>query len=189
MGVTQDAKTISGFEHMRELVRWAFDAKQGEVSPVITVDNEYFFVAAVAGIHEEGIATLEEKRAEIESILTLEKKKTVFTIGSVRNCHHTQPWKVGQKLPEETSQKQTGIAFGSVQQTDPKFVGAASAAPEQTLCGPVKGEVGVYVSAWTNVRTELFYTENDAMQYASLSGQYTNPDGTHGLAGNSGCRR
>ena len=108
MGVTQDAKTISGFEHMRELVRWAFDAKQGEVSPVITVDNEYFFVAAVAGIHEEGIATLEEKRAEIESILTLEKKKErIYNQIREELASHTT-LEVGQKLPEETSQNKQG---------------------------------------------------------------------------------
>jgi len=167
MGVTQDAKTISGFEHMRELVRWAFDAKQGEVSPVITVDNEYFFVAAVAGIHEEGIATLEEKRSEIESILTLEKKKDRIynQIREELSSHTTlESW---AEATGRNISKQTGIAFGSVQQTDPKFAGAVSAAPEQTLCGPVKGEVGVYVFRVDERPDGAFYTENDAMQYAS----------------------
>ena len=167
MGVREDAKTIAGYEHMREVVRWAFDAKQGEVSPVITVDNKYFFVAAVAGVHEEGIATLEEKRAEIESILTLEKKKDrIYEQISNELASHTTLEEWAEATGRNVS-RQTGVAFGSVQQTDPKFAGAVSAAPEQTLCGPVKGEVGIYVFRVDERSDGAFYTENDAMQYAS----------------------
>jgi len=167
LGIREDAKTISGYEHMRELVRWAFDAEQGEVSPVITVDNEYFFVAAVESIHEEGIASLEEKRAEIESILTLEKKKDRIydQIHNELASHTTlEGW---AEATGRNISRQTGIAFGSVQQTDPIFAGAVSAAPEQTICGPVKGEVGVYVFRVDERSDGAFYTENDARQYAS----------------------
>ncbi len=167
LGITEDAKTISGFEHMRELVRWAFDAEKGEVSPVITVDNKYFFVAAVADIHEKGIATLEEKRSEIEPILILEKKKDRI-YNQIRDelASHTTLEGWAEATGRNVS-KQTGIAFGSVQQTDPKFVGAVSAAPEQTMCGPIKGEIGVYVFHVDERLDGAFYTENDALQYAS----------------------
>ena len=167
MGIAENAKTISGYERMRELVRWAFEAKLGEVSPVISVDNNYFFVAAVSGIHEEGIATLQEKQAEIESLLILEKKKDrIYDQIKQELAGHTtlEAW---AEATGRTISTQTGIAFGSSQQTDPKFVGAVSGAPEQVLLGPVKGEIGVYVFRVDERLDGAFYTENDARQFAT----------------------
>lgn len=171
MNITQDAKTISGYEHMRELVRWAFDAKYGAVSPVISVDNKYFFVAALNGIHEQGTSTLQEKQAEIESILTLEKKqeKSYRQIREELAGHTSlESW---AEATGRTISTQTGLAFGSTQQTDPKFVGAVTAATEQTMYGPFKGEIGVYVFRVDERLDGAYYTENDAKQNAAyLSG-------------------
>lgn len=167
MGITEDAKTISGYEHMRELVRWAFDAKQGEISPVISVDNKYFFVAAVSDIHEKGTATLREKQSEIESILILEKKleRTYDQIQEELPGYTTlESW---AEATGKTVSTLTGLAFGSSQQTDPKFIGVVSVAPEQVLCGPVKGEIGVYVFRVDERLDGAYYTENDALQYAA----------------------
>ena len=167
MGITQDARTISGYEHMREMVRWAFEAKYGAVSPVISVDNKYFFVAAVNGIHEKGTATLQEKQAEIESILTLEKKME-RSYQQIREelAGHTslESW---AEATGRTISTQTAIAFASMQQTDPKFAGAVSAAEEQKLYGPFKGEIGVYVFRVDERQDGAYYTENDALQSAA----------------------
>ena len=54
-----------------------------------------------------------------------------------------------------------------MQQTDPKFAGAVSAAAEQTLYGPVKGEIGVYVFRVDERLDGAYYTENDALQNAT----------------------
>ncbi|MDD4919544.1 MAG: SurA N-terminal domain-containing protein [Bacteroidales bacterium] len=166
-GITQDAKTVSGYQHMREMIRWAFEAKYGAVSPVISVDNKYFFVAALNGIHEKGIATLQEKQAEIESLLTMEKKmeRSYQQIREELASHTSlESW---AEATGRTISTQTGLAFGSMQQTDPKFAGAVSAAAEKTMYGPIKGEIGVYVFRVDERLDGAYYTENDALQNAA----------------------
>lgn len=63
-----------------------------------------------------------------------------------------------------TVSHQNGISFGSMQSQslDPKFVGAVAGATQGTLCGPIVGEIGVYVFQVADRETGTFYTENDA---------------------------
>ena len=48
----------------------------------------------------------------------------------------------------------------------PRFAGAVAVAPEQQLCGPVVGEIGVYVFRVDERLDGAFYTENDALKMA-----------------------
>ena len=45
---------------------------------------------------------------------------------------------------------------------DPKFIGAVAAAAENTLTGPVVGEIGVYYFVVKGKEAGAFYTEDDA---------------------------
>lgn len=166
MGIREDAKTVAGYPHMRELVRWAFEAKEGDVSPVISVDNKYFFVATVTGIHEKGTATLKEKQAEIEARLTQEKKQERLYSNIKEELVEYPSLESWSQATNRTISKQTGIAFGAPGQTDPRFAGAVAVAPEQQLCGPVVGEIGVYVFRVDERLDGAFYTENDALKMA-----------------------
>ncbi len=168
MSVTEDAKTISGYENMREITRWAFDkkTKTGNVSPVFAVDNKYFFVVTLTGQHAEGVPTVAEMRAEIEAQLTVDKK--------MDNLYNQLKEQVAQyttldawaEATGNTVTSQTGVAFATTQQTDPLFVGAVVNAPEQKLCGPVKGQIGVYVFQVEARNDGAYYTEADAKQHA-----------------------
>jgi len=69
---------------------------------------------------------------------------------------------------------QTGVAFGSSGQTDLLFTGAVAAAEEQKLCGPIKGEMGIYVFRVEEREDGAFYTEDDAHRWAyTLAGYQT----------------
>lgn len=161
-GIAEDAKTISGYENMREMTRWAFGAKYGEVSEVISVDNKYFFVACVTGIHEEGTATLSERRAEITQLVTLEKKKEKLYAQMQEEIKGYSDIAAWAEATGKNLSTQNGLAFGTVQQSDPTFVGAVCGAPEKQLCGPVKGEMGVYVFQVDERNDGAYYTEQDA---------------------------
>ena len=45
---------------------------------------------------------------------------------------------------------------------DPKFIGAVAGAAENTLVGPVVGEIGVYYFVVKGKEVGAFYTEDDA---------------------------
>ncbi len=162
--VLPGAKTLANYQHTREISRWANESKVGDVSPIITVDNKYFFVVALRNIHPEGYASLNEVYNDVKNFLMVEKKgeklaqETKETVAGATTLEE-----VAEKLNTTVSNR-SGVAFSSLtsQQLDPKFIGAVAGAAENTLVGPVVGEVGVYYFVVKGKETGAFYTEDDA---------------------------
>ena len=55
----------------------------------------------------------------------------------------------------------------------PKFIGAASVAEDGKICGPVAGNIGVYVYKVTGRETGAFFTEDDAKARDAQMAQYS----------------
>ena len=164
--VLPGAKTLANYQHTREISRWANENEVGSVSPIITVDNKYFFVVGLKAIHEEGFAPYAEIAPTIKSYLMMQKKGekvAAETKAQVEGASTIEA--VAEKLGTTVS-SQSGIAFSSLtsQQLDPKFIGAIAGAAENTLVGPVVGEIGVYYFTIKGKETGAFYTEDDAKE-------------------------
>lgn len=162
--VLPSAKTIANYERAKEVVRWINENEVGDVSPIISVDNKYFFVVAITGEHKGGVAGINEMAQQIKQILTVEKqgkKVAEETKAQVEGLANIDA--VAEKLGLTVSH-QNGIAFSSLtsQQLDPKFIGAVAGAKEGELVGPVVGDVGVYYFVVNGKETGAFYTEDDA---------------------------
>ena len=56
----ESANRLGSVEHTKEVTRWAFDAKVGEVSNIISIDNKYYVIAALKGLHKEGYTPVAE---------------------------------------------------------------------------------------------------------------------------------
>jgi len=65
-------RDISGIDGAKEIVRWAFNAKKGEVS-VFTFNDKYI-VAKLSGVRPKGILPLDEVREEVTIAATKAKK-------------------------------------------------------------------------------------------------------------------
>ena len=171
----ESASRLGSIEHTKEVTRWAFDAKVGDVSNIITVDNNYFIVAALKGIHKEGYADVNEVASQIQSVLYTDKlgEKMAATVAEKINGKGSME-AIAEAL-ETTVSKQEGVAFSSLtsQGLDPKFIGAASVAEDGKIYGPVTGSIGVYVYKVTGRDTGAFYTEDDAKSYEAQKTQYT----------------
>lgn len=159
----------------REVSRWAFDAKKGKVSEIITVNNNYFFIVALKGIHKEGYATVEEVAPSIRNILYREKlgeKKAAEIAEKIKGLDNMQS--IADTLGTTVSTKDN-ITFASLtsQGLDPKFIGAVSVAEVDKICGPLAGNIGVYVYKVTAHDTGSFYTEDDAKTRDSQMSQYS----------------
>ncbi|MFA5712588.1 MAG: SurA N-terminal domain-containing protein [Bacteroidales bacterium] len=174
--IVEGSKTIAGYDNAREIVRWLYDekTKEGSVSQVISVDNRYFFVVAVKEVREEGVAPLAAVESEISSILTNQKRKEklIKTMRGVTDSLTTLE-QVSELLKSGIS-TQNGISFGSQGSRflDPTFIGAATAAPEQTLQGPVEGKIGLYFFRVDSRETGAFFTEDDAKERVEFTNQY-----------------
>ena len=71
--MAESTDRLGAIEDTKEVTRWAFEAKVGQVSNIITVNNNYFIVAALKGIHKEGYTPVEEVSAQISNVLYREK--------------------------------------------------------------------------------------------------------------------
>ena len=171
----ESADRLGAIDNTKEVTRWAFEAKKGQVSNIITVNNNYFIIAALKGIHKEGYADVEEVASSISNILYREKageKKAAEVAEKIAGLTDMQA--IAEALGATVSTKE-GVAFSSMtsQGLDPKFIGAASVAEDGKICGPLAGNVGVYVYKVTGRDTGTFYTEEDAKNQDAQMTQYS----------------
>ena len=171
----EGADRLGSIENAKEVSRWAFENKVGKVSNIITVNNNYFVIAAVTGIHKEGYADISEVSASISNILYSEKagqKKAEEIAEKINGLSDMNA--IAEALSTTVSTKE-GVAFSSMtsQGLDPKFIGAASVAQDGVICGPVAGNIGVYVYKVTGRDTGAFYTEDDAKAREAQLAQYS----------------
>ena len=171
--VLESRSTYGTIDNAKEVTRWAFDAKEGKVSNIITVDNNYFFVVALKHINKEGYAPIAEVAPGIRSLLVNQKtgvNKTAEVNGKIAGLSDMEA--IAEALGSSVS-TQSDVAFASMgaQGIDPKFVGAASVA-EPGKIGVVTGAYGVYVYNVTGREAGEFYTEEDARNLAAQKAQY-----------------
>ena len=165
---------LGSVEGTKEVTRWAFDAKKGQVSNIITVNNNYFIIAAVKNIYKEGYTPVSEVSSQISNRLYNEKraeKKAAEVAEQIAGLETLEA--VAEALGTTVSTKD-GVAFSSMnsQGLDPKFIGAASVAEDGKISGPVAGNIGVYVYKVTGRETGSFFTEDDARTRDSQMSQY-----------------
>ena len=165
---------LGAIENTKEVTRWAFDAKVGDVSNIITVNNNYFIVAALKGIHKEGYTPVADAAQVIQNRLYEEKamaKKAAEVSEKIAGLTDMQA--IAEALGTTVSTKD-GISFSSMtaQGLDPMFIGAASASEDGKICGPVAGNIGVYVYKVTGRDTGAFFTEDDAKMRDAQTAQY-----------------
>ena len=172
--IAESNSSYGAIDNAREVTRWVFDHKPGQVSDIITVNQNYFFVAMVNGIHEEGYATINEVAPSVRDFLYSQKyseKKAEEIAGQIQGLNSLE--EVADKLGYTVS-SQSGVTFSSMgaSQLDPKFIGAISNAPVGKLCGPVAGNIGVYVFEVKGRDTGAFFTEADAALYEQQKNSY-----------------
>lgn len=69
--------SVGSLQDARSLVRWAFDAKKGDVSEPFSIGND-FVVAVVDKVLDEGVQDAETARSGAESIIIKDKKAAII---------------------------------------------------------------------------------------------------------------
>ena len=181
--VLESSRQLSRYEDVREVIRWIYDdkTKVGDVSPIITVNNDIFFVVALKAIREDGYASVSDVSTAITYYL-MNQKRAEKVKGEVAAKIQglTDMNSIAEALGQTVSTR-NGITFGSMTSTstEPAFIGAVAGAEPGVISGPVAGNIGVYVFNVLNRETGAFYTEDDAKIRAAQVEAYQ----INGLAG------
>jgi peptidyl-prolyl cis-trans isomerase D len=142
----ENDRRIAGLESPRELIRWAFKAKKGEVSTVFEFGNN-FVVATLTAIREEGNAPLEQVRDDVR-IKVLREKKGQILADKMREAlkGSNSLDEVAQKLNAKVEQA-SRISFSSFSipsaGVEPAVIATASVSAEGRITGPIIGNNGV----------------------------------------------
>lgn len=171
LNVTEATSSYGAVDQAKEVTRWIFDNKAGKASNIITVNNNFFFVAAVKDIHKEGYASVKEVAPMIRERLYSEKiqaKKLSEVASKIQGL--TSIDAVADALGV-TVDRNEGLSLSS-RSVDPAVLGAAAVAKDGAVFGPVPGSMGVYVLSVDNRQTGSFYTEEDAKNLNAQKSQY-----------------
>jgi peptidyl-prolyl cis-trans isomerase D len=147
--VKENDYMVGNLQNARDLVRWAFEAKEGQVSPeAFSIDNQYV-VGVVEKVQEEGTADAKTARPQVEQEIRNRKKAA----------------EIMKKLPAGTTVEAAAAAYGKTVQmagadssitfaammvpgigNEPKLVGAAFNKEWQAKpSAAIPGSFGVYV--------------------------------------------
>ena len=171
----ESSDRLGSIENTKEVTRWAFEAKEGQASNIITVNNNYFIVAALKNIHKEGYTPVSEVASQISNLLYNQKAGERKAAEVAEKIAGLEDMAAVAEALERTVTTKEGVAFSSLtsQGIDPKFIGAASVAEDGKVCGPVVGNVGVYVYKVTGRDAGAFFTEDDAKSRDAQMVQYS----------------
>jgi peptidyl-prolyl cis-trans isomerase D len=137
-------QSVGGIQSARELVRWAFEAKIGNLSPVFEFGNE-IVIAVLTSEQEKGYAKIQEVSPSI-SLQLMNEKKAAQLMDQLKNTSSLEGLASAKGSKVETA---SHINFGSFQVpgagVEPALVAAATNAAEGKVTGPVKGNNGVYM--------------------------------------------
>lgn len=173
MNITEATSTYGSIDNAKEVTRWAFDNKVGKSSNIITVNNKYFFIAKLNGIHKEGIRPLDEVSASIQGTLYSRKiadVKKAEIAEKIAGCADIQA--VAEKLGTTVTSEEALSLAPMGGRVDPALAGAVAVAEEGKISAPVAGAFGTYVFVVNSKETGSFYTENDAEMFAQRKAQY-----------------
>jgi peptidyl-prolyl cis-trans isomerase D len=140
-------------EQARGLVKWVFEAEEGQVNPTLFEYGDMMIVAGVDKIREEGFANIEDVKDIIKpEILKQKKAEIIIDKISAGNSDNLKSIAENQNLQINKAQNVNFSAFSVPGAgVDPVLPAAAVYAPKDKLCGPIEGKIGVYMLTVLNI--------------------------------------
>lgn len=153
----ENDRKIAGLENPREIIRWAFKSKKGNVSEVYEL-GENFVVAALTEIKEEGSAPLAQVKDEIKLKVIQAKKGELLSKkiqDAIKGSQNIEV--IAQKVGANVEQA-TRVSFSSFSLpnagVEPAVISTASISPEGKIVGPIVGNSGVFALSVTAINKE-----------------------------------
>jgi peptidyl-prolyl cis-trans isomerase D len=157
---------VNNLSNAREIVRWAYEAKVGEVSNVFTLDNQ-FVVAILTGKRGKGIARPEDIREEVAVKVRNELKgdqimdKLKTMTGDIDKVSAAYGPLATTGASQVTMNSYSIEGIGS----DPEAIGKVFALKQSQKTVPFKGESGVII-----LQSLKTYTVPEIADYSMFKG-------------------
>ncbi len=155
--ITADTYMIGNIPYSRNAVRWAMDAKKGQISPILEDNqNDHLIVVALNDIIEPGYAPLSDSNVLSASTLKARNQKKGADLMSKFNGQASDLAGYAKLLGGSVDS--TDVTFGqsSIRGIgfEPVLIGQAAAAAPNAMSQLIQGDNGVYVFTVTGVDNE-----------------------------------
>ena len=143
-GLDANADKINDLKNSRPIVRWAFEATEGQLSDVFEC-GEQFIVAALTEVIDGDYRTIDEVRMELTMQATSDKKAD-YLMAQLKDVNTLEAaaelWGAEIQTAENVTLASTRLGAAGI---EPAVVGAALALESNATSAPVKGNAGVYM--------------------------------------------
>ncbi|HEY9124519.1 MAG TPA: peptidylprolyl isomerase [Bacteroidales bacterium] len=180
--MNENMKEVPGIANSRELVRWAFKAKQNDLSGVMEFGDKYV-IARLSAVREKGIASVEQIKDQLTMMVRKEKKaeqliqKIKQQLKSSSNINDLAG-KLGVNVENANDVTFASYALPTIG-FEPAVIAAATTVPLNKLSDPVNGNNGVYVVEPTsetvaevseeNVKSRIYSMYQNAVGYEAVN--------------------
>jgi peptidyl-prolyl cis-trans isomerase D len=163
--VKKDAFDIPGLGSARDLIKWVYGAKKGDVSPVYTVDKKHV-VALLEVVRAKGVPELDALRDAVKPEVIKDKKFEILS-KKIADAKASNIDDLASKLAKSATEADK-VSFGRPAVNgafEPKVAATALVTPVGKLSVPVKGNAGVYVTQTIAVQEPVKTTDYSMYTY------------------------
>lgn len=169
--VKENDAQLGGLQDARPVVKWAFDAKEGEVSEPFNIDNQYV-VAVLTKKVKEGLPDVKSARPLVESLIR-NHKKAAEIIKKTGNSSSLEAAAAAYGKQVLTTGADSTLTFNASIingiGNEPKIAGASFNKDYQTKPSPaIEGISGVFFIKVNNISTKPLPGEAIAKQQRSM---------------------
>ena len=142
--LTKNTEKVADLKASRPIVRWAFDAKEGQVSDVFECGNQ-FIVAVLTEANDGEYRSIEAVRPEL-TVEAMNNKKAEYIIKQLKGVSTLEEAAeiTGQKPQTAENVTLASYRFGRAG-NEPAVIGTALTLEEGEVSAPIQGRTGVYV--------------------------------------------
>ena len=176
---TSDAHYVGNIHSTQEALRWIFNAKAGEVSPLYECgDNDHMIMVGVEAINKKGYVNI-NKVANMLRNEIIRNKKAEQLMGQMKDFNSLAQIK---EMKDAVSDSVKHVTFNApayisvTHASEPAISAYASKTDVEKVSAPIKGNAGVYmiqVYAKDN-GSEEFDAKKEESALSSMSSAYAN---------------
>ena len=172
-----DEHQVGGVKNTREALKWVFEAKEGEVSPLYECgENNHLMVVALDKINPEGYRNINSV-ADLLRIEALRDKKAEKIMAQLSNVSSFDQAKAIENVVVDTVKHITFSAPAYVAITrasEPALSAFASKAEVNKLSAPIKGNSAIYIMQAVNKEnsTEEYDAKAEESTLSMMSSRY-----------------
>lgn len=172
-----DEHYVGGVRSTREALKWVFDAKVGEVSPLYECgDNNHMMVVALEGINEAGYTNI-NKVADMLKAEIVRNKKAEIIMNQMNGFNALSQVKA---MKDAVSDSVKHVSFAApayisvTRASEPAISAYASKAEVNKVSTPIKGNAGVYMIQVYNKENsaETFDAKAEESRLSNMSANY-----------------